>query len=250
MKAFARRTVRDFWQLFVGIWLGIVGLCYVAWGASYSLIFNNTEQGPNSTASPVVNVSTDGTVTKSGGQGGTTPAITGLTAPGISAPAANGAASVAADPVVAQGATSMQELPSSPNLMRRVRVTTGAHSYFNRAEDTKWSGFGPSLGLGLTLVKGVGLNLHAGSTSELERWYGGADLELMPIQLSLGRFDNLIEAGGLVGASSLGRRSGETATLHWGARVNANLGEQWGVTTAARVGRGYVLAEGGLTLRF
>src|SRR4051794_19080532 len=50
------------WQLLVGVVLSIMALAWVAYGATYNFYFNNTEQGPNSTANPSVSVK-DGNVT-------------------------------------------------------------------------------------------------------------------------------------------------------------------------------------------
>ncbi len=53
-----------------------------------------------------------------------------------------------------------------------------------------------------------GLIPDTGYRSYLENGFGGAELEIVPLRLSLGRFDDLLEVGVLAGASSMARAAG------------------------------------------
>ena len=217
--------------------LGAVEICASA--ATYNFIFNNTEQGDNSTATPSLSLAPDGTVTKTGADGKPVSSTQGVAqTPGgttqvssTSAPADSGAAT---------------------GSFRHLRLIGSAAIYQSSYGDSsgpKWGG-----SFAYLFNRELGLNAFAallptddgsGSNNVL----AGLELEVTPIRLSFGRFDNLLEAGILLGGTHIPDHYGVWAEPHIGGRVNLNLGESWGLTAAGRYASDYKMAEAGLAIR-
>lgn len=233
-----KRWFKSFWQILVGLTLGMFGLAWVAWGGSYNFYFNNTEQGSNSTATPTVTVTTD-EKSKSGANSvpasetGTAPAAQTVTVPG-SAPGPVSANTVAAT-------------EDSSKKSRRFRASATGLVMGRKAGGEKSVGGG--LGFAYFPVREIGLNIYGfGMNGGGEDGVVGLDLEVLPLRFSLGRFENLIETGPILGASTFKRASGNLVTLHAGLRLNFNLGEQWSITSSARINMGYKMAEAGIAV--
>jgi hypothetical protein len=99
----------------------------------------------------------------------------------------------------------------------------------------------------------VAINAFGGAykTDGISRGQGfvGGELELVPLRISLFRFEDLIEGGLMLGASTLKHAVGNVATAHAGARLTFNLGDKWSITTAARANLGYIIGEAGVAIR-
>ena len=284
------------WQTLVGVVFGLTGVAYVSWGATYNLYFNNTEQGNNSTATPNLTV-TDGKVSSSGA--GTTNAApaavtTNTTGPAVAEP-------VHTEPVAAPSeradATSIAEAePERPKKRTKwFKLTAGAGAAIQKYDPHNLNGMGsdfrstqPALVIegSMNLVKDLGINIFAASnvssSHESSSGFFGAELELMPLHLSIGRFENVLDLGLLAGVNNI-RNLTESDTLatfpssqysgsssssygssgdttvsrthsvlegHLGARANVNLGNDWAITTAVRGGKDFAMAEAGLSWRF
>ena len=111
---------------------------------------------------------------------------------------------------------------------------------------------GGAIGIAFFPTRGLGLNLWGGSydagRSSLGRGFAGADLELLPLRVSLGKWENAIEGGILLGASTLRAAHGNVATAHAGARIAFNLGDTFSVTAAGRANLGYLMGEAGIAV--
>jgi hypothetical protein len=211
---------------------GLLGCELAASAATYNFIFNNTEQGDGSTASPSLSVASDGTVSKSGGGADSKPLVRtqGIAqAPGgettvVSETSAPRAAAPAFRHFRFTGAASLYEGRYSA---AKGPWATGSFAYF----------FNPEWGL-----NAFGVLATSAASNELE---AGLEFEIVPIRISLGRVENLVELGFMGGLS----HAQDWNDPHLGARVNVNLGESWGLTACGRYAADYAMAEAGLALR-
>lgn len=255
--AFEKIRNRAWW---IGLMLipGLLTFVLVTQGATYNFIFNNTEQGPNSSATPSIHVSPDGLVQKTAG----VPAgvVSGATSEGASTSV--GAPAGVPPTGLPQNAASV---PQASSEVARTALTgdTAAHDRrwrFDLGLATVWEyghvgDFGegrisPSLGVSFFPVSQVGLHAFIGSMmNDYTPFFGGFEIELIPLQIGFGRFNRLIEAGLLAGVSS-SSSSYQRLLAHAGARINVNLGEQWGLTTGLRLNHANVFADAGLSIRF
>ena len=254
---FKKVCINTVWLLngvVVGMISAVIGLwIFEGWvsAATYNVFFNNVEQGANSTASPTVNIS-----------GGKKP-VEEAQAPAVETPAtpASPVVSVPANPQANAGvSTAKLETPHAEesHSFKRGRLGILAHNIslegspqFNR--DSNYGGtaavtFFPLANFGLTAFGGAGTSLGA---------YGGAELEFIPLKLSI--FDwNALEAGLVVGASTIGRGLEDPVwgTMHAGVTAGLNFGEHFGITAGLRTNLTarnqfhYWLADAGLTVRF
>ena len=213
-----------------------MSLISVAWSATYSFYFNNTEQGPNSTATPSITV--DGVkATGTGAQqtvssNGTV--LTGLApvSPADTAPAA----SIANAPAV----------PSSG--FKRFRVILGTTTLSRYGIGGLLKRVGGSFEAGFWIGKDLGIHVLGGGVSEST--YGLAEIEIVPLRLTLFRFENLIELGVLAGGHTDSPYMDWPRYLHAGARLNLNLGDSWSLTTSLRLSPGASIADAGLAMHF
>lgn len=227
-----------------------------AWGATYNFYFNNMEQGDNGQATPTVLVGPSPQPGIQQAQVAPAPEaapVAPVTAtPEGPAPAASQAVAIAPDP--------------APSELRRVRLTFAAAGVWQNVQESysyEYAANGYSytsrrgtagglIGLGAYLSRGVALSGYFGA---YEAFGGGAsplvgaDLELVPLRLSLGKWADAIEGALLLGASTFRRAEGNWVALHAGARLSFNFGSAWGVTAAARANLGSVIGEAGLVVR-
>ncbi len=286
MKKTAAETFRLMFQLSVLVVIGVTALTWAAWSATYNFYFNNTEQGNNSTASPTLQVN-DGKPTGTGAgnhsllplaaaspvpppepvpsaapsaapvvvvpvapPGATEP----IGAPAVTAPAA---APVAIPPTVEPATDSSAEFKPSYFPFRHFRFDLGGSAVY--ANESGGITFGPSLGVAYFPVKGLGFHFYAGvmntnmynpndGSFDGQSVFGGGELELLPVRVSIGRFEDVFELGVLAGASTINASEDNLVTAHAGAVVNFNLGERWGISGIVRGNLGYVMASAGLTI--
>lgn len=113
--------------------------------------------------------------------------------------------------------------------------------------------YGGMVSLGYHFTQSVGVTLFGGSLTSsadpFSQLFGGGELELLPIRLSVGRLEDLVELGGLVGLSTLSPADTNKFSGHVGARLNINLGREWAVTSVARLNLAYQMYEAGLVFR-
>jgi hypothetical protein len=222
----------------------------LVWAGTYNFYFNNTEQGANSTASPSLTVSADGKATSTGAQQ-TVSSTDGKLVPDKN-PAAGSSVVPAAPVTTAESAPAQRE--SDPDF-RHFRLELGGTKAIHRYQygyTTDEQGLLAAVGISFT--RELGVNFF-GSRLEKGRWFGGADFEITPIRASLFRMENFLELTGLVGASTLDQvYYGAVLLAHVGARVNLNLGHQFGVTAVVRQSLGgsdgtNFMGEAGLIVR-
>jgi hypothetical protein len=215
---------------------GLLALELAASAATYTFIFNNTEQGDNSTANPGLSVAADGTVTKTG-------VVAAPAKPVVNSSSQGLVQTPVADAPVSSLAASATQPVATPEF-RHFRLIGSAAVYQARLQESsgpKWTG-----SLAYFYNHEWGLNVFGvidtdAADNEVQ---AGAELELVPIRISLGRIENLVEIAILGGAS----HAQDWTEPHIGARVNLNLGESWGLTATGRYARDYAMAEAGLAL--
>lgn len=251
------------WKVFFGASLGCVTTVTAVWGATYNFYFNNTEQGPNSTASPSLSV-VDGKPSSSGAQ----KTVTNLTEG--DAPAAKTevpAVASAQAPAVAKTASSTHVEPKSDDDSHFWRFGLSAGfvgwqdsgsvngPYYGGGSPTNNRGVA-LLSLGLFPAREIGLNLFAGIRSSgfddnVTPIFGGAEIEIVPLKISIFRATHLLEFAALGGVSKLTPTS-EGVHVHVGARATINLGERWGIMAAGRISPStpsVLMADAGLIFR-
>ena len=219
------------WKWLLGLLLvGNVTLISVVWGATYNFNMNNTEQGSNSTASPVLNISGDGKATSTGAQQTITNTENGkFISPQLTpaAPAPTG---------ISQASASPEGQPRFEFRHWRLGLS-GFDTRYSFSPDDKQEKVGAMLSLGMLFTPELGFNVFGGTTgrSDYRPWFAGGELEITPIRASLFRMENFLELAGLAGASSLkGLASLTGIAPHVGVRASLNLGYQIGVSIVAR----------------
>ena len=100
----------------------------------------------------------------------------------------------------------------------------------------------------------AGVNAFAGISSS--HLILGGEFEIMPIHLTDGHLEDIVDAGIVLGASTLGPDMdyndlsvNHLITLHAGVRVDVNIGRNWGVAILVRGNSGYIMTETGVTVR-
>jgi len=235
MNTILRKTVS---LLSILGWFGMAS--WMAWGATYNIYFNNVEQGSNGTANPSLTVSGDGKVTKTSGelQQAVQQTEPIEEKPKVDLPVAN-----TANVTTATQAAVISE-PHESSRFPHWRVMGAAAGVYEETHSR--ASLGSTINLGYFVTRGLVLNAFGGAYEKAG--FGGAETEVRLISVSLGRFDNVIDLGMMLGGSSLGAVSGNAASMHAGLRANLNFGDQWGFTAAIRGNLGYVMAEGGLAI--
>jgi hypothetical protein len=251
-----------------------MALAWVAYGATYNFYFNNTEQGPNSTATPHVTV-TDGNLT-----GAESKTMMGPKKPEseedkeeVPAPAPAAAAAPAPAPAAAASSVAVAPAvePEGPHPVSHLRLLVGG-GFVAPKETVNYPGysdpFGNSSGaysyrshqihpgakfeLGFFGTRDVGLNFFGGGYSDSydrPHGFGGAELEIQPVHVSIGKAYDLINFGIMVGATTLGRVDDNWVAAHAGARLQFNIGDGWGFAATTRANLGFYAADGSLVIR-
>ncbi len=240
--------LRTFLQLTGLASLAMAALASLAMGATYNFYFNNTEQGDNSTANPSLSV-VDGKGAKSGG---TEPLPEVMAQP--SHPPTPPAAPPATETLT--GPPPVAAAPEQSTLMAKVESLLGQPE-FHKTRFTVGAGLHPDHDVMLTANAGyfvsreIGFNAFGGVGSKRRRseFNGGAELEVVPFRVSLGRIENIVDVGFMVGASTSRPASGNWVSPHLGARVNFNVGSRWSLTVAGRGNLGYGSGEAALAIR-
>ncbi len=271
------RALRELWVLAIGVFVGFFSVIWVAYGATYNFYFNNSEQGNNSTASPTVHVSDGKGETSGAPQAAAGPSPSPSQLPIVQAspaptpeqavPATATEAAPAAAALSSSSSARLAELEADEerrHVFRRVRLSGGGVLVSQSQNKIYNSSYYPSSSfgfhsqqygamgnLGVYLAKPLALNIFFGGYEQKGngKAFAGADLEIIPLRVSIWRFTDLIEGGLLVGASSIRKSAYNLATAHVGARLSFNLGDQWTITAAGRGNQGYIMAEAGIGIR-
>jgi hypothetical protein len=213
----------------------VFSLIQAAKAGTTSLIFNNVEQGPNSHSNPSIVVDGNGKLVKKTEDGKTLQQFTPEVAPAAQTSA------VVAEAIV----------PSKPSDRSWFKMGLAYH-VLNVSE---FKQVGGTLSLTLMPLRGLGLTALAGLGSKRENFYGG-ELEVLPLRLSLFDFEDFLEAGGIVGGTSLGVHSQIKGTLHAGPKVQLNFGPHYSFTASYRTNLSdrnvysYAMTDLGLNIRF
>lgn len=211
--------------------------------ATFNYIFNNTEQGENSTASPSIVVDGD-KITKKNGE-----LVSTTSAPSAPTNAEIESAHNLKYRIMAMG--NVMHHNSDQNIT--FRFTSRDFESLGRKSN---SHINASLGASIFTGRDMALSafLIGGKT---EKAHYGAEAEFIPLRIAVLGKSDFIETGLLLGASTIGRENLEKAgTFHAGARVNVNFLPQLGITGAARTNLNerskyrYAMAEAGLAYRF
>lgn len=210
--------------------------------ATFNYIFNNVEQGDNSTTSPSIVV--DGEkITKKNGE------VVSTSSAESEIPMANPEARRALKyRLMALGSMLSNYTPNNISLKSTGQEVKGMWKERSSANATiAGSVFvGRDLALG-----GFWANQNDGKANY------GAEAEFIPARIEvLGKYD-FIETGILLGASTIGRDYlGKGGTFHGGVRASVNFLPQLGITAAIRSNINerskyrYTMAEAGLAYRF
>ena len=253
---------RQTWQIFAGVLLGLFGLAYVAWGATYNFYFNNTEQGDNGTATPSVSVSGDGSVVKKSGAAEPVQVkgdAATVPAPDTKAPV-TGAVSTAEAPApvenqeskfrVAIGLTGVSDYSAGHqyHMDGELEISASASYFFNR--DFGLSVFGSKL-------PSVG---DTGDGTSYDHWLAGIEAEFVPIHITIGRMDDLIDLGviGGVAAEYSSAENYSQSTVEpgsWqirpegGIRLGLNVGKSWSIIAGIRANADFATGEAALAFK-
>lgn len=235
------------------ILLGLAVFSKWANAATYNMMFNNVEQGPNSTANPKVTV-IGGKATKSAGTDTENAADVGnptenATPNGAVAPAVAGAASESTAATIAK----LEEQAHRP-----VRLGFLANS-LNVENSGLTNRVGGTLSLGFFPLKDFGVNTFIGTSPNAPQAYYGGEVEFIPVRAGIFGWKDALEIKTMVGASTLGRgmgTQGERGSMHGGLGATVNFGDRYGVTAEMRTNLSnrsdykYWLANAGLVVRF
>ncbi len=224
--------------------VSVSSLIQTAKGGTTSLIFNNVEQGPNSTANPSIVVDGNGKVVKKSEDG--------KTLQQYNTDAASPTAEVSSVPA-AQTTTVVSEVAQPARSTRRSWFKMGMAYHAltsNRLDQT-----GGTLSLTLMPLRGFGISAFGGIGSKHQNFYGG-ELEVLPLRLSLFDFEDFVELGGTLGVSSLGTLSKVKGTVHFGPKIQVNFGPHYSIVASYRTNISdrakytYGMVDAGLTIRF
>ena len=261
----------------IGIAIGILLLVSVVRAATYNFYFNNTEQGANSTAAPSLTVNSDGKPASAVAL----PVPVGTAVPAPQPPDSKSAPQVKAAEEKSV-ADASQENEAKMRFLKQFRFTLGAGfaqvksrspyevsgNPYGESTVKAEGGLG-SIGffftdwLGVNFFVGVGANSGGGRMNV----FGGGELEIVPIRISLFNVKDFLMLSGLIGGSSvydLSNSNGAGLEPHAGGRFTLQLSDHWGLTAAARfiLNKGYFesnsnyvtsretfIGEAGLTVR-
>jgi hypothetical protein len=169
------------------------------------------------------------------------PAETPVVTPAAVAPPVSTAQSSAAQvtPIV-------QDHERSFNHFRLIGSALVVNNYLGNGTE---GNFGGLVEVGYFFNREIGLNLYGAAKSEYPSLLAGLDLELLPIRMSVGRIEDFIQIGFILGASTTVPYGSENfASMHVGARALINLGERWGVTAGVRANLGYIMGDVGIAI--
>jgi hypothetical protein len=258
-----RRFLRQSWQILAGLALAFFGLAYVAWGATYNFYFNNTEQGDNSTATPAVTITEDGKVVKKPGDGTDPKALSATPAQAQGAPAAPEARSQA------EQAAAAPSKDASELKWRFLIGLTAQKQYGAGASLADNGGLQPSGSVSYFFNHEFGLTAYGTLlTTNGEGWYSydethymlGLEAELVPIRLTFGRTEDLVDVAVVAGAQAEYHSLGADGQTYYydspwhirpegGVRVSLNLGHAWSVTGIVRANPDFATGEAALAFR-
>lgn len=205
--------------------------------ASYSLIFNNVEQGPGSTSSPTISVNgnqaTKDTLGQTAAAPATPPIVTTLNPTPAPATTSTTEAKPAIDPV------------SNPHRFRTEwMATTLGESQVDRIH------VGGSLGVKYFLLPEVGVGLITGIA---QNRYLALEGELLPLKLDVMGNRRFLELGVLLGGMTM---THQPFLVHGGLGATLNFNDRLGVNASLRTNLNHraderlLLANAGLTVRF
>lgn len=210
--------------------------------ATFNYIFNNVEQGPNSTASPSLSVSGEKPkLVQSPPEEGGAP-VESLPSP---------VPSVAPVFPATQSTVTHASSPGHDADKRKAwRAELLAHSV-NRDQ-----GVGGTFTLGYFPLRELGVSARFGTGADFKQSaYWGGELEVIPLRLSVFGAQDMLDLGAVVGGSSLGHALG-TATAHAGVKSSIHFGDRFALTAGLRTNLTsrseftYLLADAGISLRF
>jgi len=274
------------WVGLAGIMVGSFMVSGVAFAATYNFYFNNTEQGDNSTATPNVTVQQDdkggpAKVTKTGGDIGPNPmasAVPAVMEERVTTPIVAPAEPIEQEPRASIDANTRQHFFGSDSPFRHFSMGLGlavldrnepassgsvsdpfgntSYSY-SSSPGTSTTG-GLVLTLGYDFNRDVGLRAFAVAYSDGNSmdytadsktdWAEGADLELTPLHIKVGRRENFIDLGAIAGAT-LYKETSDAVRPFGGPRVNVNFSNAIQATTSYRFSSAYNMLEMGVAFR-
>lgn len=300
MEVLERYAVRTM-SFIMGTVFGVLAILIVlamlvdlSQAATYNTFFNNVEQGPNSKSNPSLNVNGKGfSATKRSENSDSDEEIgedgsESLTVQSNQPPSRTGG-------TIAAGSSEekVQKDSSSGHPLFPMRFTVGV---LTRSTNFDWGDpladwksssssdhrRGGIAGLTLYPLRDFGINGFIGSNPGGKPFYG-ADLQYIPFRFGIFGLDNLVEAGFLAGASTLGKgttvyeskyrdridptsRTSSDHTLvpsrtlkgtfHAGLHAGVNFGRRYGIVSTLRTNvtdrsvLRYWLADVGMSVRF
>lgn len=216
--------------------------------ATYNFYFNNVEQGDNSNATPNVTISEDG-VKKTDGKEGDKQDKLNLMNPNSNPPPASGPNSVAQ--------INTETLVPYTRHTYRLGILGGPTWGLGHSTLNNDGRLGVNLELAWTPSRDIGINFFVGGLHQGTfvndggtLLLGGAEIEWTPIRISIGRIENMVDVGFLLGASSLAAAPDNWVSAHTGTRIALNLGEDWSALATGRINLGFVSGQVGLAYRF
>ena len=192
--------------------------------ATFNNTFNNIEQGPNSTANPVITIS-GGTPVESKKS-----APVAATAPNEVAPPAP----VAPQEQIGPGVQTVAQTGVSPvsptQEVSPVRLGLFLETTGTKNQSRRNRAHGGMLSLSYVLNPSFAISALGGALTQ-QRSYYGAELEVTPIHLAIFDAKDLLDVGFLVGGTSLGK-----GTPHLGLKGALNFGPRYAIVAQVRGG--------------
>ena len=158
--------------------------------------------------------------------------------PALSAPAVGESSSSDSDEVVA-------EVPRPKQKIEHWNFTLSGVSLYSPAHGPVQGGM---VSVGYSERRSLEWRVFLGGTYGLP--FAGADVEVVPLRITLADTWDLFRLGFFVGNSTLPNEERMPGSFHLGARAGLHLGPSFGVTASVRSSLGYFMGELGLTGSF
>ena len=220
------KTIRQTMYLIILVSIiAVATIMEVVRAANYQVLFNNVEQGSNSTANPTLSVNSDGKATKTQGM-----QTTAQTVPQAEAETET---ETETQILVPQAVATTQTLVEEFTYKKMRMMFLGIAMDRNLRRNSHPNSVGGMLEFTYFPMDSFGMSLFGGAGSKKNYFYG-AELDLVPLKISLFDMKNFVELTGLMGISSLGKEINTKALGHIGGRLSVNFGERYGLTASYR----------------
>ena len=249
------------WPVYIGVCLALAASWSVALGATFNVNFNNTEQGNNSTATPMVRVE-DGRTVSNGANASSTGQNGAHGESPLAEPSANPLTSALSTPPSPAQSVAEEKASKSADETgyggRHVRFGVGAN-YLRKPGGAIERGAGPIVSIafpwnryfGVGFFIGVAGSSGFGLNNESKVFPIGGEIEITPLHISLFKSEDLISVGVNLGVNKMTDAHGDLPVpMHAGARLEVNFSSGFGANVSGRTDfAGMAHAETGVFFR-